>query len=38
MAQYNQIDDGEWNCIAGQPCQRIVDIRFVAEAEALHSM
>jgi len=25
MAQYNKINDGEWNCIAGQPCQRIVE-------------
>src|SRR5262245_55848015 len=25
MAQYNKINDGEWNCIAGQPCQRVVE-------------
>jgi arylsulfatase len=25
MAQYNKINDGEWNCIAGQPCQRTVE-------------
>jgi arylsulfatase len=25
MAQYNKINDGEWNCIAGKPCQRVVE-------------
>jgi arylsulfatase A-like enzyme len=25
MAQYNKINDGEWNCIAGQPCQRVIE-------------
>jgi arylsulfatase A-like enzyme len=25
MAQYNKINDGEWECVAGQPCKRVVE-------------
>ena len=25
MAEYNKLNDGEWECVAGQPCKRVVE-------------